>query len=54
MEKANTDFQFLIVYPTKMRVLPLILIATWLNSLKMNMKLRINFQKKHMKFRIRL
>jgi len=44
MEKGNSDFHFRNVYPTKMRGLPLFLIAIWLNSLKLHMKFRLRIE----------
>jgi len=44
MEKANSDCHFGNVFPMKMRNLPLFLIATQLNSLKLYIKYRLRLE----------
>jgi len=44
MEKSNPDCHFCNVYPVQMSVLPLFLIATWVNSQKLHKKLRLRLE----------
>jgi len=44
MEKGNSDCHFGKVYHMKMRGLPLFLIPTWLNSMKVHIKLRLRLE----------
>jgi len=44
MDKVNSDCHFWNFYHMKMRILSLFLITTWLNSLKLHMKLRLRLE----------